>query len=377
MDGTILLFLLQDGITNGAIYALLGIALVLVFAVTRVIFIPQGEFVAFGALTYALLEAGRLPGTVWLLIVFGAVAFVFDLAAILRDGGGARRLAKAALLDLAVPAAIAGAAVLIAGRGFGPAVHAALTLALVTPLGPLLYRVAFMPIASASVLTLLITAVGVHLALVGLGLAFFGAEGVRAPAISDLMIEAGPLLVSGQSLAVYALAAASIVALWLFFERALWGKALRATAVNRLGARLVGIRTSFAGALAFGLAALVGALSGILVAPMTTIYYDTGFLIGLKGFVAAIIGGLASHPVTAARGAGGRRGGIDRLVLRLGSEGGRSSSASILPVLMWRSLDPGACRRGGLTDEPAPCARRLCRPPRRHSRSFPACRCSG
>ena len=67
MDGTILLFLLQDGITNGAIYALLGIALVLVFAVTKVIFIPQGEFVAFGALTYAALEGGKLPGTVWLL----------------------------------------------------------------------------------------------------------------------------------------------------------------------------------------------------------------------------------------------------------------------------------------------------------------------
>ena len=337
MDGTILLFLLQDGITNGAIYALLGIALVLVFAVTRVIFIPQGEFIAFGALTYALLEAGRLPGTVWLLIVFGAVAFIFDIVAILKDGGGARRLAKAALLDLALPAAIAGTAMLVAGRGFGPLVHAALTLALVTPLGPLLYRVAFMPIASASVLTLLITAVGVHLVLVGLGLAFFGAEGVRAPAISDLMIEAGPLLVSGQNLAVYALTAASIVALWLFFERSLWGKALRATAVNRLGARLVGIRTSFAGALAFGLAALVGALSGILVAPMTTIYYDTGFLIGLKGFVAAIIGGLASHPITAA--AALAVGVVESIASFFASDLKEVIVFSlILPVLMWRSL---------------------------------------
>jgi branched-chain amino acid transport system permease protein len=337
VDGTILLFLLQDGITNGAVYALLGIALVLVFAVTRVIFIPQGEFVAFGALTYALLESGRLPGTVWLLLGFGALAFVFDLSALVREGGGTRRLARAVVLDLALPGLVAAMAALAAGRGLGPVAHAALTLALITPLGLLLYRVAFLPIASASVLTLLITAVGVHLALVGLGLAFFGAEGLRAPAISELTIEAGPLLISGQNIAVYALAAVSILALWLFFERSLWGKALRATAVNRLGARLVGIRTSFAGALAFGLSALVGALSGILVAPMTTIYYDTGFLIGLKGFVAAIIGGLASHPITAL--AALAVGAVESIASFFASDLKEVIVFSlIIPVLMWRSL---------------------------------------
>ena len=65
MNTTIMLFLLQDGITNGAIYALLGLALVLVFAVTRVILIPQGEFVTFGALSYAVLATGKVPGTAW------------------------------------------------------------------------------------------------------------------------------------------------------------------------------------------------------------------------------------------------------------------------------------------------------------------------
>ncbi|HRK87069.1 MAG TPA: branched-chain amino acid ABC transporter permease, partial [Alcaligenes faecalis] len=64
MDTTIALILLQDGILNGAIYALLGLALVLVFLVTRVIFIPQGEFVTFGALTLAFVVNGRMPGTV-------------------------------------------------------------------------------------------------------------------------------------------------------------------------------------------------------------------------------------------------------------------------------------------------------------------------
>ncbi len=88
-------------------------------------------------------------------------------------------------------------------------------------------------------------------------------------------------------------------ALWLFFGLTLYGKALRATAVNRLGARLVGIRTTLSGQIAFLLASVIGALSGILIVPITTLYYDTGFLIGLKGFIAAIIGGLVSYPLTA------------------------------------------------------------------------------
>jgi branched-chain amino acid transport system permease protein len=81
LNTTIMLFLVQDGITNGAIYALLGLALVLVFAVTRVILIPQGEFVTYGALTYASLCAGQMPGTARLAFVMGIAAFALDLFA--------------------------------------------------------------------------------------------------------------------------------------------------------------------------------------------------------------------------------------------------------------------------------------------------------
>jgi len=133
----------------------------------------------------------------------------------------------------------------------------------------------------------------------GLGLLFFGAEGLRAPPVAAGAFTLGPLRFTGQNIAVYAIAVALIVGLWLFFGYTLYGKALRATAVNRLGARLVGIRTTLSGQIAFLLAATIGAVSGILIVPMTTIYYDSGFLIGLTGFVAAIIGGLASYPVTA------------------------------------------------------------------------------
>ncbi len=297
MDLTILLFLVQDGITNGAIYALLGFALVLVFAVTRIIFIPQGEFVAYGALTYAMLQGGQVPGTAYLLPIFALVALLFDLYA------ERSRISGAFLLRQGVEKIVVPLALLFAARelaGVSTIASLVLTVAIVSALGPHLYRIAFQPLADRSVLVLLIAAVGTHLALTGLGLVFFGAEGLRADALTDFSVDLGPLPVSGQNIAVYAATLLLIAGLYWFFERTVQGKALRATAVNRLGARLVGIRTKGTGKIALALAAGIGAVSGVLLAPMTTIYYDTGFVIGLKGFVAAIIGGLASYPLTAA-----------------------------------------------------------------------------
>ena len=142
---------------------------------------------------------------------------------------------------------------------------------------------------------------------------------------------------NGQTLWVIGASIALIAVLYVFFERTLYGKALRATAINRAGARLMGISTVLAGKLSFALAALIGGLSGVLVAPITTIYYDTGFLFGLKGFVAAIVGGLASFPLAAA-------GAL--LVGLLESFSSFWASAYkevivftvIIPVLLWRSL---------------------------------------
>jgi branched-chain amino acid transport system permease protein len=336
VDSTIVLFLMQDGITNGSVYALLGFALVLVFAVTRVILIPQGEFVTYGALTYAVLAAGKWPGTIWLLQVFALTALVMELWSHRHDLT-LRRIGTELIGKLAMPLlALALTALCLATQP--PAlVQAMLAVLIVAPMGPYLYRIAFQPLAEASVLTLMIAAVGVHLVMLGLGLIFFGPEGLRAPPVSEVAFHLGPLLVRGQSLAVYGATLALILALYVFFEHSLWGKALRATAINRVGARLVGIRTGLSGRLAFALAAAMGALSGVLIVPATTIYYDTGFLLGLKGFVAAIIGGLASYPLT----------GLAALIVGL-VEAFASFSASnykeiivfmlILPVLVWRSL---------------------------------------
>jgi branched-chain amino acid transport system permease protein len=229
---------------------------------------------------------------------------------------------------------------LAASRHFPLVVQAILVLAVVTPMGPLLYRVVYQPMAEKSVLVLMIVSVGVHFVMLGLGLLFFGPEGSHTPPFWDARLELGSLTVSGQSVVVVVTTLVLIAGLWLFFDRTFYGKALRATAVNRLGARLIAISTSFAGKLSFALAAFIGALCGLLIAPITTIYYDSGFLIGLKSFVAAVIGGLSSYPLTA----------LGALFIGL-LESFSSFWASaykesivfllVIPVLLWLSLSSG------------------------------------
>jgi branched-chain amino acid transport system permease protein len=296
MDFSIASILLLDGVTNGAIYALLGLATVLVFTVTRVIFIPQGEFVAYGALTLAILQTGKVPGTVWLLLILAMVAALMNAFEEWRRNRRAPAAAKALLRTLAFPVVVALVTAWAAPRQPHLAVQALLSMAVVTAYGPLVYRVAYQSLADASVLVLLIVSVGVHFAMTGLGLLFFGAEGFRNPPFWDLRLVLGPVNLTGQAIIIALASLALIALLWLFFERTLRGKALRATAVNRLGARLMGISSQSAGQLTFAMAALIGALSGLLIGPTTTVYYDSGFLIGLKGFVAAVMAGLSSYP---------------------------------------------------------------------------------
>src|SRR5215470_11623737 len=94
MDFSIASILLLDGVTNGAVYALLAMATVLLFAVTRVIFIPQGEFVAFSALTVGMFQAGQVPGTIWLLLAMALVVAVLDTFEQVRAGLSAARIAR-------------------------------------------------------------------------------------------------------------------------------------------------------------------------------------------------------------------------------------------------------------------------------------------
>ena len=336
MNFDIALWLVQDGVTTGAIYALLALALLLVFAVTRIIFVPQGEFVALAALTLGTFQLGQLPGTVWLLLGGGALVAVVDAPRAWRERGAAG-LARLAAVDLLLPAALAALAAWVAPRKAPDWVLMALTLALVVPLGPMLYRIAYRPLADASVLVLFVASMAAHYALSGLLLLIFGGEGLRTNAISDRKFALGSLLVGAQSLWVIGATLVCMVALWAFFERTLLGKALRATAMNRVGARIVGIPATLAGGLAFWLAAAIGAVSGILVSPIATMYYDTGLMIGLKGFVGAILGGMGSYPLAAA---GALFVGILEAFASFWASTLKETIvfAFIIPVLLWLSL---------------------------------------
>lgn len=344
MDFSIAAILALDGVSTGAIYALLALAIVLVFSVTRVIFIPQGEFVTYGALTMASLQSGKFAPTAGLLLAFGIVAFLMDLFdagkryRLMGDGAGLpRALTLAGAKYLLFPIVVYAIARTAPCASMPMLLQAALTLAIVVPMGPMLYRVAYQPLAEASVLVLLIVSVGVHFALVGLGLVMFGAEGSRTTPFSDATFQMGEVTISGQSATIVAVSMVLIGALYIFFERTLIGKALRATAINRAGARLMGIGTAQAGRLAFTLAIGMGVLSGILIAPVTTVYYDSGFLIGLKGFVGGIVGGLASYPVAAA---GALLVGLLESFASFWASGYKEVIVFtlVIPVLLWRSF---------------------------------------
>jgi branched-chain amino acid transport system permease protein len=336
MNSFIAVLLAQDGLTTGAIYALLAIALVMLFSVTRVVLVPQGEIISFAGLTLAAVQAGRMPGTLWILVIGGVLVAALDLWAYFRGDRSPSRLRKAALY-FAGPLIVAGLSRAALGLELPQAAAIALTLLIVVPIAPIMYRLAFEPLANASVLVLLMVAVAIHFALMGLGLLFFGPEGSRTAPLFPEQLMVGGFMLSQQALFVVLTTLLLMGAMGLFFGRTLRGKALRATAMNRTGARIVGIRTESAGVTAFLLAGLIGAVSGILISPITTIYYDTGFLIGLKGFMAAIVGGLASYPLAVL-------GAVVIGLLETFSSFYASSYkeaivfALIIPILMWRSF---------------------------------------
>jgi branched-chain amino acid transport system permease protein len=325
-----------DGISTGAIYVLIAIGLVLIFAVTRVIFVPFGDIAAFAALTLSALEGRHRPGTIGLVAALSGLAALAEIVSLAR-AGRSQAIPRSLLFYLVLPMAAVGIVWAAAGAAWPMPVRIVLAVILVLPIAPLLDRLVFRPIADASVLLLLTVAVALHFALAGLGLIFFGPEGVRTDRWTDYVLDIGDVSISGQTLLIVAAALLFSLLLYLFFGFSLLGKALHATAVNRTGARLVGIRPNRAGTLAYLLASLLAGVSGVLIAPVDTIFYDSGFLLGLLAFVGAIIGGLVSYPITAL-------GAV--LVGLLESFASFYSSALkevlvfsvLIPVLLWRSV---------------------------------------
>jgi branched-chain amino acid transport system permease protein len=230
---------LAGGLTAGAIYALVGLGFSIIFNASRVINFAQGEFVMIGGMSAVSLAGTGLP----------------------------------------LPVAIA-AAVLIAAL-----------------VGLLLEKLAIERASHANVVTLIIITIGASIFLRGLAQLVWD-KGIHPlpPLSGERPIAFAGATILPQSLWVLGVTIAIVAALSWFFGRTRLGKAMLATSHNRLAAQLVGIDARKVLLASFGLAAALGAIAGILIAPITFTSYDVGVMLGLKGFAAAILGGLGSFP---------------------------------------------------------------------------------
>jgi branched-chain amino acid transport system permease protein len=228
---------LATGLVVGGVYALIGLGFVIVYSVTRIINFAQGEFVMLGALVaVSLVDRGLALGPAFVVTVLGVAA-----------------------------------------------------------LGALLERAAVHPLRHAPPLAVLILTIGASIALRGGALVVWGTDPFALAAFSaGPPVHVGGAVVVRQGLWILGVAGIVFAALWFFFNRTYAGSAVRACAISPRGARLMGIRVDRTFLLAFALSGALGATAGVVIAPMTYATYDMGLMLGLKGFVAAVLGGLVS-----------------------------------------------------------------------------------
>jgi branched-chain amino acid transport system permease protein len=228
---------LFSGLTVGAIYALAALGFTIIYNASGVINFAQGEFIMLGGMLTTAMVAGGLP---------------------------------------VLPAIVI--AVIVVGL-----------------VGMAIEKFAVEPAGNAEVVSLIIITIGASIFLQGVIQVVFGkGQHALASFSGDTPIVIAGAALLPQSLWVLGVAAVMVVLLFWFFNRTLLGKALLATAYNALAARLVGINTRWVLLVSFALSAILGAIAGIIVAPITMTSYDVGIMLGLKGFVAATLGGLGS-----------------------------------------------------------------------------------
>ncbi|OPX54584.1 amino acid/amide ABC transporter membrane protein 1, HAAT family [Oceanospirillum multiglobuliferum] len=228
---------LFSGVTIGATYALVGLGFAIIYNASHVINFAQGEFIMIGSMATVSFLAMGMPMPVAILL--------------------------------------------------------AVALAVVT--GMLLQKFAVAPAKNADVVTIIIITIGASILLRGLAQVFWGKSFHALPAFSgnEPINIAGATIVP-QNLWVLGVTLVIVAAVSWFFTKTIIGKAILATSHNADAAKLVGINTNMILLFAFGLSALLGAVAGIIVAPITTTSYEVGIMLGLKGFVAAVLGGLGS-----------------------------------------------------------------------------------
>jgi branched-chain amino acid transport system permease protein len=225
------------GLTIGAVYALVALGFTIIYNASDVVNFSQGEFVMLGGMTTVFLGLWGLP----------------------------------------LPVAALGAIIVT------------------VVVGLLLHRLAIEPARGASAVTLIIITIGASIFLRGLAQVVYDKQFHRLPSFSgDDPIRLLGASILPQSLWVLGGAVVIVTGLWAFMNRTLIGKALVATAANRLAAKLVGIDTSIIMALSFGLSAAIGAIAGLLITPITLTSYDAGTMLALKGFAAAMLGGMGN-----------------------------------------------------------------------------------
>ena len=228
---------LMSGLTVGAVYALVALGFTLIYNASDVVNFAQGEFVMLGGMVTVFVAAAGVP------------------------------LPLAALIAVIVAVAV----------------------------GLLLYWLAIEPARGAPAVTLIIITIGASILLRGAAQILFDKQFHKLPSFSgDTPINLFGAAVQPQSFWVLGGAAVIVLLLYVFLERTVLGKAVLATAANRLAARLVGINTTTVMALAFGGSAAIGAVAGILITPITLTSYDVGTLLALKGFAAAMLGGMGN-----------------------------------------------------------------------------------
>ena len=228
-----------SGLTVGAIYALVALGFTLIYKASDIINFAQGEFVMLGGMTTVFVAHAGVP------------------------------------LPLAAGIAI------IATTAIGLALH----------------RFAIEPARGATPVALIMITIGASIFLRGTAQIIFDRRFHSLPPLFGAdPIQFGGAAILPQSLIVLASAAVIVVALWLFIERTIFGKAVIATAANRLAARLVGVDTRRIVAFSFAVSAAIGAIAGVLITPIALTSYDAGTLLALKGFAAAMLGGIGSAP---------------------------------------------------------------------------------
>jgi len=172
----------------------------------------------------------------------------------------------------------------------------ALTITIVSFIGGLVERLAIRPVYKLPVLSLIIITIGVSIILKGGAMLSWGSDSFfYAPFTKGAALRFGSVSIAPQAVWVLGITVLVALLLWLFFGRTLLGIAIRACAENKDAARSLGIKVERMVLLSFAISAALGAIGGIIITPITTMGFNDGTLLGLKGFCALIVGGLGSN----------------------------------------------------------------------------------